>query len=560
MRSTVLALEAMILLKTASTLFGGSLEATITVPDRVYQGEPITLIAKIRNDSTQEKNIVVPETRRFGRDSIEFFFQPPGTSDFKRILHPDVYVGGMKMMAPKPCPIIRLAPDETVEYVFSVAYDFMDSRCYQKLFDTPGKYSFQVSLYEPLHVKDGEMSVSYDSEWKAIKSEITSTVVVAPTGIRERQALNALANLPCEYLLYGPFEFRADCHADAIKDFQQFFREYSGTRLGRRAALPLGIALSQGLVQDDSHAIIETLEKLAHDDDLELRQSALGILSFFEGCAVPSPQRPSSGVYRPLASPPESGSESGDSALLKSPGEALSVNISLHKTSIVLGEPLYIIARLEHKGAFSLSMVYQNSPSFNIGEGWGRIMISNKASDFSNWSDDVRLIEKVAPAALIRPYRDSAIANDYVVGARGLNSIDNPEFLSSGKYKIKLEYVLTTGDVAVSEPVEFEVKEPVGEEKAIWNRLCANRLYWLLVQAPWEVNAKADAAIDFEKELNLVKGTVYAQYMALGIGRSLLYGGNRNDAMPFLQHCATTSDNEFISGMVKKIKDGYSLQ
>ena len=65
MRSTVLALEAMILLKTASTLFGGSLEATITVPVRVYQGEPITLIAKIRNDSTQEKNIVVPETRRF---------------------------------------------------------------------------------------------------------------------------------------------------------------------------------------------------------------------------------------------------------------------------------------------------------------------------------------------------------------------------------------------------------------------------------------------------------------------------------------------------------------
>jgi hypothetical protein len=188
-------------------------------------------------------------------------------------------VGGLKIMPPQPCEIRRFAIGESVEYRFSLAYDFLNSRHHQLLFDTPGKYFIQISIYEPLCVKDCDTSVPYDSECRTIQSEISSAVVVAPADIREQQALNALANLPCEYLLYAPFEFRAECHADAIKDFQQFFREYSGTRLGRRAALPLGIALSQGLIQDDSHAIIETLEKLAHDDDLELRQSALRILS-----------------------------------------------------------------------------------------------------------------------------------------------------------------------------------------------------------------------------------------------------------------------------------------
>lgn len=239
-------------------------------------------------------------------------------------------------------------------------------------------------------------------------------------------------------------------------------------------------------------------------------------------------------------------------------GNSLSVNISPHKTSIVLGEPLYITAHVENKESYPVSIIYGNSPSFDNGEGWGRVMISKDSPFFSRWSDDIRVLGKVAPVWI---NSSDVFTNYYVVGANGFwdNGI-TPAFPESGKYWVRLEYVSMSGDVVASEPVEFEVKEPVGEEKAIWNRLCANRLYWLLVQAPWEVNSTTDAAIDFEKELNLVKGTVYAQYMALGIGRSLLYGGNRNDAMPFLQHCATTSDNEFISGMVKKIKDGYSLQ
>lgn len=256
------------------------IKVALVVPDRIQLGEPLPVSVRIQNKSDKGITIMEPIIRRFGRDTIIFELQRPCANSFMKIEHPDVYIGGMKIIAPMPYPIRRLAPNESVEFAFSLAYDFpFFEEQRQRLFDTPGKYLLQISIYEPLHVKDGETSVPYDSECRTIQSEISSAVVVAPADIREQQALNALANLPCEYLLYAPFAFRDYCHADAIKDFQQFFREYSGTRLGRRAALPLGIALSQGLVQDDSHAIIETLEKLAHDDDLELRQSALRILS-----------------------------------------------------------------------------------------------------------------------------------------------------------------------------------------------------------------------------------------------------------------------------------------
>ncbi|MBP5545099.1 MAG: hypothetical protein ILM98_13570 [Kiritimatiellae bacterium] len=256
------------------------IKVALSIPDRIQLGEPLPVSVRIQNKSDKGITIMEPIIRRFGRDTIIFELQRPCANSFMKIEHPDVYIGGMKIIAPMPYPIRRLAPNESVEFAFSLAYDFpFFEEQRQRLFDTPGKYLLQISIYEPLHVKDGETSVPYDSECRTIQSEISSVVVVAPADIREQQALNALANLPCEYLLYAPFEFRAECHAGAIRDFWQFLNEYSDTRLGRRAALSLGIALSQGLILDDSHAIIETLEKLAHDNDFELRQSALRILS-----------------------------------------------------------------------------------------------------------------------------------------------------------------------------------------------------------------------------------------------------------------------------------------
>lgn len=256
------------------------IKVALVVPDRIQLGEPLPVSVRIQNKSDKGITIMEPIIRRFGRDTIIFELQRPCANSFMKIEHPDVYIGGMKIIAPMPYPIRRLAPNESVEFAFSLAYDFpFFEEQRQRLFDTPGKYLLQISIYEPLHVKDGETSVPYDSECRTIQSEISSVVVVAPTDIREQQALAAFANLPCEYLLYGPFEFRADCHADAIKDFRRFLHDYSDTRLGRRAALPLGIALSQGLIQDDADTIVETLKKLANDADPDLRQSAAEILS-----------------------------------------------------------------------------------------------------------------------------------------------------------------------------------------------------------------------------------------------------------------------------------------
>lgn len=237
-------------------------------------------------------------------------------------------------------------------------------------------------------------------------------------------------------------------------------------------------------------------------------------------------------------------------------GNSLSVNISLHKTSIVLGEPLYITAHVENKESYPVSIIYGNSPSFDNGEGWGRVMISQDATGFSEWSDDIRVLGKMA-SAWIRPH--SGLDEAYVVCASGFwgDSII-PAFPAPGKYGIKLEYVLLSGDVAASEPVELEVKAPPSKENPAWSLLRSNRLYWLLVQAPWEVK-NTDTSIDFDKEMKLVKDSVYGQYMALGIARSLLHSGNRTDALHFLQYCATASDNEFIIRMVKKLKMSYLL-
>ena len=135
----------------------------------------------------------------------------------------------------------------------------------------------RASVFEPLDSQDHAMSVPYDSRWHAIQSEMETVVVSIPEGVRDQQALKAFETLPCEYLLYAPFSFRFDCHKDALEPLKVFLLEYLDTDLGRRAALPLGVAMSQGLVQDERHAIVDTLGLFGTGANAELRDTALAI-------------------------------------------------------------------------------------------------------------------------------------------------------------------------------------------------------------------------------------------------------------------------------------------
>ena len=222
----------------------------------------------------------------------------------------------------------------------------------------------------------------------------------------------------------------------------------------------------------------------------------------------------------------------------------IAIDLKLHKSAIVSGEPLYIIAYVKNIGATPIGIGYGNSPSYAIGKGCGNVMMAKEGASYSRWSDNMRVIDKVSPQSLA-PLQ--ILTNSYVICANDAgDGCISPAFINPGVYQIKLEYLLSSRDIAVSEPVKVEVKAPLDNDESVWNSALSNRLFWLLMQAPWEVDAGTGKVPGLAEKLPNVKGSVYWQYLALGIGRSLSYQGRRDEAQKFFNLAKEAADNEFV--------------
>ena len=252
--------------------------ASLLVPNTVPQGEPLPIAVQVKNVSQEYRFILIPEIRRFGPDTVLFSVKAPGDVKKQSVQRPDIYVGGLKNMPPSALPIKRLAPGETAEYSFSLIYDFPDAKRRKRLFDTSGRYLVQATVFELVEEPGEVKEVPYDVKRRAVESETADMEILPPKSQRAKDALQAMRSLPDEYLMYDPSVFRSDCHAESAKQLKEYFGHYSDTEIGQRAALPLGIAVAEGVVSDDSGVIRKAIESLSQSKQAQLRSTAATVL------------------------------------------------------------------------------------------------------------------------------------------------------------------------------------------------------------------------------------------------------------------------------------------
>jgi hypothetical protein len=252
--------------------------ATLVTPKTIFQGEPLTVTLQIKNVSTVERYILIPEIRRFGPDTILFHIWTANAGQNYTVKRPDIYIGGMKIMPPSLLPIQKISRNTTAEYSFTLIYDFPDIETRRRLFDKPGQYSIQATIFELSQPVVNVCEVPYDVPRRSIMTPVSPFEVVVPNNPREKEALEAFLSLPDEYLIYEPFVFRSDCHVEAVKCMKTFFQNYADTYLGQRASLVLGIAVADGVINDDAGAIQKTIELISRSDRVSERRLAIAIL------------------------------------------------------------------------------------------------------------------------------------------------------------------------------------------------------------------------------------------------------------------------------------------
>ena len=157
-------------------------------------------------------------------------------------------------------------------------YDFPDAKRRKRLFDTLGRYSVQATIFELVDPASDVNEVPYGARRSPVLTDSSDVEIVPPKSQHEKDALHALWKLHDEYLIYDPFAFRSDCHAEALTQLREYFRNYADTDLGRRAALPLGIAVAEGVASDDSGAIRKALESMSQGKKSQLSATASAVL------------------------------------------------------------------------------------------------------------------------------------------------------------------------------------------------------------------------------------------------------------------------------------------
>jgi len=247
-------------------------------PNKVFQGEPVSLTVRINNTSKLRRNFIVPEIKRFGPETALFRVASTNTATFESVQYPDIYVGGMKSLSPKPLRVQQLGSGMTAEFSFTLMYDFPTVKKRKQLFGRPGIYKIEVTVFEPKNEPQNPTEMPYDGDKTPITSVPLSVEIVPPDNAQDKAAFAKLQELPDEYLLYAPEMFKPDCHAEAIQRMSDYFREFSATRYGRYCALPLGMALKNETPNIDKEKVKAILESVAQEKGFPLSREATVVL------------------------------------------------------------------------------------------------------------------------------------------------------------------------------------------------------------------------------------------------------------------------------------------
>lgn len=254
------------------------LRVSLLGPNKVVQGDPVSLTVRINNTTKLRRNFVVPEIKRFGPETALFRVASTNAATFESVQYPDIYVGGMKSLSPRPLRVQQLESGMTAEFIFTLMYDFPTAKKRKQLFRRPGIYNIEITVFEPKNEPQNPTEMPYDGDKTPITSEPLSVEIVPPDNAQDKAAFAKLQELPDEYLLYAPEMFKPDCHAEAIQRMSDYFREFSATRYGRYCALPLGMAVSNGATNIDREKIKTILQSAMQEKDFPLYREAAVVL------------------------------------------------------------------------------------------------------------------------------------------------------------------------------------------------------------------------------------------------------------------------------------------
>jgi len=260
MKSTFVCLAAFMALGAAAT--EGGIKVELSLPNKLHQGEALPVVVRVKNASSENRSILMPEIQHLGMHTVLFDIIFPDAEESSEISFPDVYIGPLKSMSAYPqVSVIKLPPNGTVAYTFSLFYDFPTVKRRVALFRHTGKYSLRATVFE-LDESVECRTVTCDVKKHPIQSGHKEFTVVPPESEKDAAAYSEMWKLDCEYLLYAPEYFRKSS-LEFVPQLEAFLRRHGSTDLGRRAALPLGMGVSQGFVEDQDGFIKKALEELS---------------------------------------------------------------------------------------------------------------------------------------------------------------------------------------------------------------------------------------------------------------------------------------------------------
>lgn len=207
---------------------------------------------------------------------------------------------------------------------------------------------------------------------------------------------------------------------------------------------------------------------------------------------------------------------------------SLTLELRVDQGSLILGEPLFLTARMKNKGTELLKIYNQNSPTYQRKISPIAVLLSEKGGKLDHWSDHFRPRYKTRPREL---FPGQEINGTFVVLFQARNGF---AFARPGAFWVSLKVICTDMSEVQSQPIAITVTRPAGESLDAWNRVSTDdfrELYGELIQAPWQVTldvGRWQKCDDFIKDYPTAP---HGAYLALALGRCYQEGPIKNAAM-----------------------------
>lgn len=232
------------------------------------------------------------------------------------------------------------------------------------------------------------------------------------------------------------------------------------------------------------------------------------------------------------------------------PEDKLTLRLELHKTEVIVGEPVLITATAENEGSEPLELIYHNAPTLRE-MSVVDLRLGTDENQMKRWSGELRPAERVQPR-ILRPGESVTVEMVMLFNRRnGFFAESTGTFWIAGRAVIRAKpyiEVLTT-------PIKIEVREPPRADRATWAWLDAKKEeYGRLIQIPWMAKLSEEFVRECANTCDTSHST-YAEYLALSLSRWYREGPRKDvqQATRFAEIAKERASSERILAEAEKL-------